>query len=77
VKELKGIEYLAEFVADEDSWNPVKELKESPISYRYCTYVVGWNPVKELKDGKKVSGVWTFAFVESGEGAESQLTAML
>ena len=55
----------------------MKELKESPISYRYCTYVVGWNPVKELKDGKKVSGVWTFAFVESGEGAESQLTAML
>jgi len=44
---------------------------------RRFTFSSEWNPVKELKDGKKVSGVWTFAFVESGEGAESQLTAML
>ena len=59
-------------------WNPVKELIAERIHRLIATSILLWNPAKELKAVFVTEDQFaTMVPVESGGGAESQLTAMV
>ena len=51
---IESIPYLRPAKTVRTSWNPVKELKVSPVSEARPSPYRSWNPVKELKEYKGV-----------------------